>query len=54
MIFNTNKQIDGATMPSPLGPTLANLFLVYYEHKWLDIPLQVKPKFYHHYADDIF
>ena len=30
------KQIDGVTMGTPLGPTLANLFLVYREHKWLE------------------
>ena len=30
------KQVDGVAMGSPLGPTLANLFLVYYEHKWLE------------------
>ena len=30
------KQVDGVTMGSPLGPTLPNLFLVYYEHKWLE------------------
>ena len=35
------KQIDGVAMGSPLGPTLANLFLVYHERKWLDnCPLQ--------------
>ena len=27
------KQVDGVAMGSPLGPTLANLFLVYYESK---------------------
>ena len=27
------KQVDGVAMGSPLGPTLANLLLVYYEHK---------------------
>ena len=27
------KQIDSVVMGSPLGPTFANLFLVYYEHK---------------------
>ena len=42
-------------MGSPLGPTLANLFLVYHEHKWLDnCPLQFRPKYYRRYVDDIF
>ena len=56
-VFNDiyNKQIDGVAMGSPLGPTFANLFLVYYEHKWLEnCPLQFKPKFYRRYVDDIF
>ena len=49
------KHFDGVAMGSPLGPTLANLFLVYYEHKWLDnCPLQFRPKFYRRYVDDIF
>ena len=49
------RQIDGVAMGSPLGPTFANLFLVYYEHKWLEnCPLQFKPKFYRRYVDDIF
>ena len=30
------KQVDRVTMVSPLGPTLANMFLVYYESKWLE------------------
>ena len=30
------KQVDDVAMDSSLGPTLANLFLVYYEHKWLE------------------
>ena len=35
------KQIDGVAMGSPLGPTLANLFLVYHERKWLEsVPIQ--------------
>ena len=49
------KQIDGVAMGSPLGPTLANLFLVYHEDKWLDnCPLQFRPKYYRRYVDDIF
>ena len=55
MIFNTDKQIGGVTMLSPLRFTFSNLYLVYYEHKWLEnCPLQVKPMFYRRYADDIF
>ena len=30
------KQVNGVAMGSPLGLTLANLFLVYYESKWLE------------------
>ena len=42
-------------MGSPLGLTFANLYLVYYEQKWLEIcPLQFKPKFYRRSVDDIF
>ena len=49
------KQIEGVAMGSLLGSTFANLFLVYYEHKWLENPiLQFKPKFYRRYVDDIF
>ena len=34
-------------MGSPLGPTLANLFVSYYEQIWLDeCPLEFKPKYY--------
>ena len=49
------KQVDGVAMGSPLGPTLANLFLVYYESKWLEnCPQQFKPQFYRRYVEDIF
>ena len=49
------KQVDGVAMGSPLGPTLANLFLVYYERKWLEkCPLQFRPKYYHKDVDHIF
>ena len=42
------KQIDNAVaMTSPLGPTLANLFLVYHQRKWLESsPIQIRPKYY--------
>ena len=49
------KQIDGVAMGSPLGLTLANLFLVHHKHKWLQsCPIELQPKYYHRYADDIF
>ena len=37
-VFNNKyyKQIDGVAMGSLLGPTFADLFLVYYENMWLD------------------
>ena len=37
-IFNglLYKQIDGVTMGSPLGPSLANGFLSYHEKNWLN------------------
>ena len=45
-IFDTKlyKQIDGVTMGSPLGPTLANAFLCHYEETRLhESPSQFKP-----------
>ena len=49
------KQHDGVAMGSPLGPTLANAFLSYYEIKWLsDCPLDFKPTVYKRYVDDTF
>ena len=56
-IFNglLYKQIDGVAMGSPLGPSLANAFLSYYEKKWLNnCPQGFKPVFYSRYVDDIF
>ena len=42
-------------MGSPLGPTLANIFLSYHEKIWLEkCPLQFKPMYYRRYVDDIF
>ena len=43
-------------MGSPLGPTLANAFLCFYEKKKNDLKnaLEFKPVFYRRYVDDIF
>ena len=39
------QQVDGIAMGSPLGPTLANLFLLNYESKWLkECPLKFAPR----------
>ena len=49
------KEVDVVAMASPLGPNLANLVLVYYEHKWLEnCSLQFRPNYYRRYVDDIF
>ena len=56
-IFNDvlYKQKDGVAMGSPLGPTMANVFLSFYEVKWLEqCPKEFKPAFYRRYVDDIF
>ena len=42
-------------MGSPIGPSLANLFLSYHERNWLNnCPQGFKPVFYQRYVDDIF
>ena len=49
------SQIDGVAIGSPLGPTLANVFLCHYKKKRLnDRPNNFKPAFYKRYVDDIF
>ena len=49
------QQIDGVAMGSPLGPTLANIFLCHHETKWLaNCPPECKPLYYRRYVDDIF
>ena len=56
-IFNNvlYKQKDDVAMGSPLGPTMANVFLSFYEVKWLEqCPKEFKPVFYRRYVDDIF
>ena len=42
-------------MGSPLGPTMANVYLSFYEMKWLEqFSNEFKPVFYRGYIDDIF
>ena len=56
-LFNDKlySQIDGVAMGSPLGPTLANIFMSYYERIWLDeCPIEFKPTLYRRYVDDTF
>ena len=48
-IFNDvfYKKKDGAAMGLPLGPTMANVFLSFYEIKWLEqCPKEFKPVFF--------
>ena len=56
-IFNEvlYKQEDRVVMGSPLGPTLANVFLCFYVRKWLEkCSLEFEPVFYRRYVDNIF
>ena len=49
------QQVDGVAMGSPLGPTLANIFLCHYEDIWLrNCSLECKPSYYKRYVDNIF
>ena len=49
------KQKDGVAMGSPLGPTMANVFLSFYEVKWLEqCPKEFKPVFRGRYVIVIF
>ena len=42
-------------MESPHGPTIANIFLSFYEIKWLEqCPKEFKRSFYRRYVDHIF
>ena len=56
-IFNGSifKQLDGVAMGSPLGPTMANVFMCHLEKLFLtNCPLEFKPSFYKRYMDDTF
>ena len=48
------QQVDGVTMGSPLGPTVANFFLAHLENKILQTDCKNKPALYLRYVDDIF
>tara|TARA_Y100000310_G_scaffold202746_1_gene202988 strand:- start:291 stop:1547 length:1257 start_codon:yes stop_codon:yes gene_type:complete len=49
------EQVDGVAMGSPLGPTLANIFLCYWEEIWIEkCPKQFRPKYYNRFMDDTF
>ena len=48
------KQIDGVTMGSPLGPTLANFFRGCLEEKIFEHNCKVVPKLYLWYIDDSY
>ena len=56
-IFNERyyTQCDGVSMGSPLGPTLANIFLCHWEEIWLTkCPQNFAPLFYSRFMDDTF
>ena len=41
-------------MGSPLGPTLANLFMGFHEKEWIKNYTKKGPSYYKRYVDDIF
>ena len=56
-VFNGQlyDQIDGVAMGSPLGPTLANIFMSILEKGYLNnCPSEFKPVLYRRYVDDTF
>ena len=49
------EQVDGVAMGSPLGPTLANIFLCHWEEIWIKkCPAQFRPLYYNRFMDDTF
>ena len=56
-VFNgkSYEQCDGIAMGSPLGPTLANVFMCHFENIWLEnCPSHFKPIVYRRLVDDTF
>ena len=53
--FNSKfyNQLDGVAIYSPLAPVLANIFMGFYESKWLNEYNLNKPNFCLRYVDDI-
>ena len=54
-IFNSKfyNQIDGVAMGSPLAPVLANIFMGFYESKWLNEYNLNKPNFCLRYVNNV-
>ena len=54
-IFNGQyyDQIDSVAMGSPLGPVLANIFMCYFEEKWV-LNNNAHPSVWFRYVDDTF
>ena len=49
------EQCDDVAMGSPLGPTLANVFMCHFENIWLEnCPSHFKPIAYSRFVDDTF
>ena len=49
------EQCDGVAMGSPLGPTLANVFMCHFEIIWFEnCPSNFKPIVYRRFVDDRF
>ena len=47
------EQCDGVAIGSPLGPTLANVFMCHFESIWLEnCPSHFKPIIYRRFVDD--